>query len=147
VSALLRFPGDRLAEIACSLGAADVASCTVLGTKGRLRLEPAFDRADRALEVEINGKVRRRTFKVHDQIAPEIDVMAGCIRDGRDPEPSGREGLADLRVIEAIESSARSGTRVAVDRVFPERRPTLRQARRVPPPRPVDGVHVQPPGL
>jgi predicted dehydrogenase len=145
VSALLRFPGDRLAQITCSFGAADVASCTVLGTKGRLRLEPAFDLADLALEVEINGKTRRRTFRPHDQIAPEIDELAACIREGREPEPSGREGLADLHVIEAIEASARNGTRVAVERVFPERRPSIRQARRVGTSRMGGGVHVQPP--
>src|SRR6185312_15403725 len=51
----------------------------------------------------------------------------------RDPEPSGREGLADLRVIEAIEASARSGRRVSIERVFPERRPRAGQARRRPP--------------
>jgi glucose-fructose oxidoreductase len=106
VSALLKFPGDRLAHITCSFGAADLASCTVLGTKGRLRLEPAFDRPDLAL-------------------TPEIDELAACIREGRDPEPSGREGLADLRVIEAIEVSARSGTRVFVDRVFPPARSSM----------------------
>jgi glucose-fructose oxidoreductase len=146
VSALLRFPGDRLAQITCSFGAADVASCVVLGTKGRVRLEPAFDLSDLALEVEIKGKTRRRTFQAHDQVAPEIDEFAACIREGRDPEPSGLEGLADLRVIEAIEAAARSGQRVPVTRVFPERRPSARQARRAPPPRGGDGVHVQPPG-
>ncbi len=146
VGALLRFPEDRLAQITCSFGAADVASCVVLGTKGRLRLEPAFDLAALALEVEVKGKTRRRTFKAHDQVAPEIDELAACIREGRDPEPSGLEGLADMRVIEAIEASARTGMRVAVDRVFPERRPTALQARRVPPAHGGDGVHVQPPG-
>ena len=146
VSALLRFPGDRLAQITCSFGAADVASCVVLGTKGRVRLEPAFDLSNLALEVEIKGKTRRRTFKAHDQVAPEIDELAACIRQGRDPEPSGLEGLADLRVIEAIEAAARTGQRVAVNRVFPERRPSPRQVRRAPAARGGDGVHVQPPG-
>ncbi len=146
VSALLRFPGDRLAQITCSFGAADVGSCVVLGTKGRVRLEPAFDLSNLALEVEVNGKVKRRTFGAHDQVAPELDELAACVREGREPEPSGLEGLADLRVIEAIEASARTGMRVAVDRVFPEKRPSVRQARRAPPARGGDGVHVQPPG-
>jgi predicted dehydrogenase len=145
VSALLKFPGDRLAQITCSFGAADVAACTVLGTKGRLRLDPAFDLSDLSLEVEIGGKTRRKTWKAHDQIAPELDELAACIREGRDPEPSGREGLADLRVIEAIEASARSGTRVAVARVFPETRPSMRVARRARATRESPGVHVQPP--
>ena len=145
VAALLRFPGDRLAQITCSFGAADVASCTVLGTKGRLRLDPAFDLSDLSLEVEIDGKTRRQAFKAHDQVAPELDELAACIREGRDPEPSGREGLADLRVIEAIEASARSGRRVPVERVFPAARPSMRQARRAGGSRKGDGVHVEAP--
>ena len=39
---------------------------------------------------------------------PSWTSFAACIREDRDPEPSGREGLADLRVIEAIEASARN---------------------------------------
>ncbi|HEY4395660.1 MAG TPA: gfo/Idh/MocA family oxidoreductase, partial [Polyangia bacterium] len=63
----------------------------------------------------------------------------------RDPEPSGRVGLADLRVIEAIENAARSGRRLAVARVFPERRPTPGQGRRRGPHGRVGTVNVQPP--
>jgi len=146
VSALLRFPDDRLAQITCSFGAADVASCVVLGTKGRLRLEPTFDLAELTLQIEVKGKTSRRTFKARDQVAPAIDELAACIRERRDPEPSGLEGLADMRVIEAIEASARTGTRVAVDRVNPGPRPWAVQARRVPAWVGGDGVHVQPPG-
>ena len=40
--ALLRFPGDRLASFICSFGAADVSSYEVIGTKGRLQVDPAY---------------------------------------------------------------------------------------------------------
>jgi glucose-fructose oxidoreductase len=133
VGALLRFPGERLAQITCSFGAYKQSSYTVLGTKGALRLTPAYaSAAELVLEVEVDGKTKRKTFGKRDQVAPELDELAACIRDDRDPEPSGREGLADLRVIEAIEASARTGRRTSVSRVHPARRPSLRQQRQAP---------------
>jgi len=145
VGALLRFPGDRLAQLTCSFGAYGHSEYRVVGTKGTLVLSPAFNMRDLVLEVEVGGKTRSKTFKRRDQVAPELEELAACIREDRDPEPSGREGLADLKVIEAIEASARSGRRVEIERVFPERRPTLRQARRRPAHGRVSTVNVQPP--
>jgi glucose-fructose oxidoreductase len=133
VNALLRFPDDRLAQLTCSFGAYKQSSYTVLGTEGQVRVSPAYDVAgELALETEIKGKTKRRVFDKSDQIAPELDYFAECILENRDPQPSGLEGLADLRVIEAIEASVRTGRRVAVKRVHPERRPTMRQHRRAP---------------
>jgi glucose-fructose oxidoreductase len=113
------FPGDRLAQLTCSSGTYKQSTYTVVGTKGMLRLSPAFNMSDLVLEVEVDGKSQRRSFKKRDQVAPELDELAACIREDRDPEPSGREGLADLRVIEA---SARNRGRTEVSRVFPGRR-------------------------
>ena len=104
----MRFPGDRLAQLTCSFGAYGQSAFTVVGTKGILRLSPAFNMSDLVLEVEVDGKTKQRKFKKRDQVAPELDEFAACIREDRDPQPSGREGLADLRVIEAIEASARN---------------------------------------
>ena len=134
VSALLRFPGDRLAQLSCSFGAYHQSSYKILGSKGVLRLRPAYAvHENLVLEIEAGGKTTRKLFKKRDQVAPELDELAACIRDDRDPEPSGREGLADLRVIEAIEASLRSGgASVAVHRVLKKRRPDMRQNRRAP---------------
>jgi glucose-fructose oxidoreductase len=145
LAALLRFPGERLAQLTCSFGAYGHSEVRVMGTKGTVALSPAFNMRDLVLEVEVGGKTRSKTFKRRDQVAPELEELAACIREDRDPEPSGREGLADLRVIEAIEASARSGRRVSIERVFPERRPRAGQARRRPPHGRVSTVNVQPP--
>jgi glucose-fructose oxidoreductase len=145
VSALLRFPGERLAQLTCSFGAYGRSEYQVVGTKGTLRLCPAFNMRDLTLEVEIGGKTTRKTFRRSDQVAPELEEFADCIRQDRDPEPSGREGLADMRIIEAIEASAKSARRVQVARVFPERRPTPGQGRRRGPHGRVATVNVQPP--
>ena len=108
VTALLRFPGDRLAQFTCSFGAYDHSSLTVVGEKGRVRLDPAYEYATGlTVETEIAGrKPQRKTFAKGDQIAAELVAFAACVRDGRTPEPSGAEGLADMRVVDAIARAA-----------------------------------------
>jgi predicted dehydrogenase len=147
VSAILRFPDDRLAQFTCSFGAFDHSSFTVVGTKGRLRLDPAYEFAgDLKLQVEAGGKTKEKTFKKRDQVAPELIEFAACLQQGREPEPSGREGLADLRVLEAIMRAAQSGQRVAIAPVERKRRPSLRQQRKAPGHRMPDLVDAEPPG-
>ena len=41
--ALLRFPQDRLGTFVCSFGTTDVSAYEVVGTKGRIRVEPAYE--------------------------------------------------------------------------------------------------------
>src|SRR5204862_1370835 len=43
VSAILRFPEERLATFTCSFGASDVSSYRIVGTKGDLCVEPAYE--------------------------------------------------------------------------------------------------------
>ena len=43
VTATLRFPDARLATFCCSFGASDVSEYQVVGTKGNLRADPAYD--------------------------------------------------------------------------------------------------------
>jgi predicted dehydrogenase len=133
VGAVLRFPGERLAQITCSFGAAEQSSYTVVGTRGSLRVSPAYGAStDLAWELTVDGKTKKKIFKKRDQVAPELVEFGTCILEDRAPAASGREGLADLRVIEAIEASIKSAGRVEVSRLQPERRPSLRQERRAP---------------
>jgi predicted dehydrogenase len=104
----LRFPQERVAQFTCSFGAYDHSSLTVVGEKGRLRLDPAYEYATGlTVETDIAGrKPQRKTFPKGDQIAAELVAFAACLRDGRAPEPSGAEGLADMRVVDAIARAA-----------------------------------------
>jgi len=94
------------------------------------------------------GKTRRRDFPKRDQFAPELLYFSDCILNRRTPEPSGREGLADLRIIDALQKSVsrRSWIRIGD---FPEkrRRPTLVQEIHRPPVRKRELVHTKPPHL
>ena len=43
ISALLKFSGDRLASFTCSFGAADRSEYEIVGTKGSIRMNPAYE--------------------------------------------------------------------------------------------------------
>jgi glucose-fructose oxidoreductase len=134
VSAVLHFPDERLATFTCSFGAADVSAYQVVGTKGDLRVDPAYEFAG-ALKhrLTVNGRTRERTFPKRDQFAPELLYFSDCILDGVDPEPSGREGLADVRVIRALLRSAAAERPVSLANFRRRRRPGLSQQIRRPP--------------
>ena len=74
-------------------------------------MDPAYEYASGlTVDTEITGKKpQRKTFPKRDQIAAELIAFARCIRDGREPEPSGEEGLADLYVLEAIQRATETG--------------------------------------
>jgi glucose-fructose oxidoreductase len=128
VSAVLRFPGERLATFVCGFGEAKSSAYQVLGTKGDVRLDPAYSHSgERAMAVTVDGKTKETTFPDTDQIAPEIVYFSDCIRKGRRPEPDGREGLIDLWIIEAIKASATKGLAVPLQPVPEKPRPDRKQ--------------------
>lgn len=133
-AAVMRFPNERVAQIACSFGAADRAYYEVLGSEGILTLDNAYEYAAE-MKMHIRGKHgdKVRTFPRRDQIAAEIEYFARCIRDDTDPEPSGWEGLADIRILQAIQSSARYGRAMAIEPIERPSRPALGQEIDIPP--------------
>ncbi len=146
VGAVLRFPGERLATFACSFGSSDTSTYTIVGTRGSLRVDPAYEHAGALTHHQKTGeRERRRTFPKRDQFAPELVYFSRCVLEGRDPQPSGYEGLADIRVIEAIRRSARTGGAVSLGPYEPGRRPDLtREIHRPPHPMP-ELVHADAP--
>ncbi|MDQ6892097.1 MAG: Gfo/Idh/MocA family oxidoreductase [Acidobacteriota bacterium] len=142
-SAILKFPGERLATFTSSFGAASAHFYDVYGTKGRLRVEPAFEFAEGMRhELKIGERKRTKQFAARDQVAPEILSFSECILENREPEPSGREGLADVRVIRALYESARTGRPVRLAPFEKRRRPSLEQEVRRPPNREPELVRV-----
>ncbi|MGZ3695524.1 MAG: Gfo/Idh/MocA family protein [Bdellovibrionota bacterium] len=117
VSATVRFPGDRLASFICSFGAADRASYELVGTKGSVRLEAAYEyKMARELRLKVGDKNQTLKFKKSDQFAAELIYFSDCVHFNREPEPSGYEGLADVRVILALQESMRTGRVVSIPR-------------------------------
>jgi glucose-fructose oxidoreductase len=144
VSAVLRFPGERLAAFTCSFGASDVSSYRLVGTRGELRVEPAYDYTEALVHhLTVDGRTRRRSFAVRDQFAPELLHFSTCIREDEEPEPSGREGRIDVEIIEALHRSAQRGAAIDLPALGGDRPPSPRQARRLPPVRKPPLVHAK----
>ncbi len=132
-TALLRFPGERIAQFTSSFNATDVASLELIGTKGMLRIEPAYEYVGELVwTLRIGAKERKRTFPAGDQFAPELVHFSDCIRSGKRPEPDGYEGLADVRVIRAIFEAAKSRKAVRISPVKPQKRIRKNQAMKRP---------------
>jgi glucose-fructose oxidoreductase len=127
-AAILRFDGDRIAAFVTSFNAADVASYRIVGTRGELRVDPAYEYAEGlAYELTIDGKTTRKRIGTRDQFAPELLYFSDCVLNDREPEPSGQEGLQDVRIVQALYASADVGKPVAIAPAAPDRRPTGRQ--------------------
>lgn len=103
----LRFPGDRVGQACVSFGTDLTDTLTVLGTTGTLVMDHAY-----RFETEPETRLLRGYSETAREVAPESDHFAGmvayfadCIQSGTAPVTDGREGLADMRVLRAIEAS------------------------------------------
>ena len=124
MSVVMRFPDERLSTFTCSFGAADVSRYTLVGSKGLLTCDPAYDYA---MEIQhkltLNGKTKEKTFPKRDQFAAELIYFSDCILKSQEPEPSGLEGLADVRIVQAIYESAKRGKLVEIPELPQKRKP------------------------
>jgi predicted dehydrogenase len=127
-SGLMKFPGERIATFTTSFGAAARSTFEVIGTKGILRMDPAYEMVeDLKSEVLVGDRKTRQVFKKRDQFAPELVYFSDCILRNKDPKPSLQEGLADVRIIEALLKSAETGRPVSVPQVEIGERPDMSQ--------------------
>jgi predicted dehydrogenase len=127
-SVVMRFPGERLAMFTCSFGATDVSRYSLIGTEGQLVAEPAYEYAIALRHrLTIGEKTKTKTFPKRDQFAAEISYFSDCVLNDREPEPSGIEGLADVRIVQAIYESARRGKKVQLPELPAKKRPTMDQ--------------------
>lgn len=133
VTAILRFPGDVLATFSCSFAASDAGSYEVVCSRGSLRADPAYDYATaRKLQITMEGKSTQRVFPKSDQFAPQLIYFADCVLHNKQPEPSGHEGLADVRIIRALYESIDRGRPVQLKSSAVPKRPSAKQEVRRP---------------
>jgi predicted dehydrogenase len=132
-AAVLHFDGDRLATFTCSFDAADVSTCRVVGTDGQIAVDPAYEYAEPlAYTMTVGDRTTRRRGRKHDQFAAELVYFSNCVLRSERPEPSGREGAWDVRIVDAVLESARRGEAIAL-RPFAEPGPRAEQATALPP--------------
>ena len=143
---VLQFSGDKLATFTASFAAADVSSYLIVGTKGSIEAKPAYAYSEPlAYTITIGERDQRKQGLKVDQFAAELNYFSECVLRKKDPEPSGEEGAWDVRIIDALYESARTGESIALRPVTPEQRPTAAQAQSFPPAKPGPLVHAQSP--
>ena len=127
-AATLRFGDDRLATFVTSFHAADVASYRIVGTRGDLHADPAYEYAE-GLEYTLTreGRKTRKYVGKRDQFAPQLVYFSECVLNDRQPEPSGEEGMQDVRIVQALYTSASARKPVSLPRLAREPHPTSRQ--------------------
>jgi predicted dehydrogenase len=115
-SVIMRFPDDRLATFTCSFGAERIQTYQIAGTKGDLRVELAYSTQGPIKHIlTVDGKPQEHTFESHNQVVAELVYFSNCVMQNKEPEPSGTEGLIDVRIIRALYRSIETGDFIKLD--------------------------------
>lgn len=124
ISCILKYPGGRLASFTVSFGAFATNDYDLIGTKGRIRLEKAYAHSGTmVLKTYEAGKTFIKRYPKRDQFAPELIYFSDCIQRRKKVEPSGEEGLLDVKIIEALLLSIDLGSPIALDEIHKRSRP------------------------
>jgi predicted dehydrogenase len=110
----LEFPSGVVGSC-MSMYSANQNHILLVGDKGRIDMEPATAYHGNRMWVGNNGREREISPPPGPgatQFAGQLDHMAQCVLEDREPVVAGEEGLRDLRIIEAIYQSARERRRI-----------------------------------
>ncbi|HUD91092.1 Gfo/Idh/MocA family oxidoreductase [Sphingobium sp.] len=115
LSFTLRFPSGIVANCISSYSSPH-NGYRVIGTEGWIDMEPATPYSGQTMTIRKDGVTAPRTLPspAKNQFAGQLDHLAECVLGGSTPIVTGEEGLADLRVIEAIYRSAAERTFVRI---------------------------------
>jgi predicted dehydrogenase len=104
----MKFPSGIVAACGCSYGQRGPSTLSINGEKGYLVMEQAFFYDGLRLRGEVDGQQidQPSTGKLPFQFVFEADHFADCIRNNKEPESPGDEGLKDMLAIEAIYKAA-----------------------------------------
>ncbi len=111
----LRFANDAFAQLSVHENTPYPHNdFVVYGTKGRiLGRGLTRSRAGGVMEVTTaDGKTRSREFKAIDAHAAAVAAFSDALLDGRDPLPSGIDGLRSVQITDAMARSAFEGVHV-----------------------------------
>lgn len=107
-SALLTFPSGTIASCTGAFGSAESRRFRATCEKGLFELEQAFYYSgQRMKQTAKDGSIEEPVLPYINQFAAEMDHLSQCIMNDKTPRTPGEEGLADLRVMEAVKQSAR----------------------------------------
>jgi len=110
VAVTLKFPSARIAAFTLTYNGSDVDDFRIVGSKGDLFSEPAYQVGLAIEHIEtIGNRKHLQSFAKTDPFGGELKYFSECILNDRAPEADGEEGLLDVRVLAAIERSLRTG--------------------------------------
>ncbi|HEV7301995.1 MAG TPA: Gfo/Idh/MocA family oxidoreductase [Tepidisphaeraceae bacterium] len=105
----MTFPSGALANCSCSFNSHRSSRYRVHFEKGWLELDPAYPY--RGLQMVVSDEEGNTKRKINDipQFSAEMDHMSDCVLNDKPVLTPGEEGMADMKVIEAIKASIKSG--------------------------------------
>ncbi len=112
----MRFPSNVLANCACGFDAQDTKEYRVVADRGTFGMDPAFPYKGLKMFQQPNEPALP-DIPMTDQFANELDHMADCVTNNREPYTPGEEGLQDQRIIDAIFESIKRKRPVELPRV------------------------------
>ncbi|AMP40060.1 Gfo/Idh/MocA family protein [Ralstonia solanacearum] len=134
VSVTLRFADHRLAQFIVSYSGANVDQYRVIGTQGELEVSPGFTfGVGLRHRLTLDGRTREQPFEATDQFGGALQYFSDCILNDLEPEPNGEEGLADVRILAAIERALESGQPQSLGPFRRQGRIEASQVRKLPP--------------
>jgi predicted dehydrogenase len=110
----MRFPSGVIANCDCSFNVGESRCYRVQGTEGYVQLDPAYSYEGLALVTMKQQQESEILLTPVNHFAAEMEHFSECILGDKPPLTPGEEGLADMRVMAAIEEAAAKGKAVAV---------------------------------
>ena len=104
----MKFPSGIIASCGSSYGQVGPSFLNINGDEGYIQVEPAFFYDG----VRVRGQIHDEKFEIVSpdkapyQFTLEAEHFSDCIRNDKEPESPGEEGLKDMLAIEAIYKAA-----------------------------------------
>lgn len=120
VGFIMRYPSGAIAQCDCSFGSTESRRYRVHCAEGFIEMDPAFSYRGLRLRVKQGESSAGASQLSEINIAPvnhfaaEMDHFSRCILDGTEPRTPAEMGIADLRIIAALEESMRTGQKVRI---------------------------------
>ena len=132
VAVTLKFDRARIAAFVLSYNGGDVDDVRIVGEKGDLFSQPAYQVGSAMKhELTVEKKKSSKSFAKTDHFGGELKYFSDCIRNNQQPEADGEEGLLDVRVLAAIERALATGQVQHLEPYYRKRRPVAEQVEKL----------------
>ena len=113
---LLTFPGERTAQISIGFNSATAQYAEICGTKGMLRLDRIWNNENRPVSIEkqtVDGSESIEFAPVY-QFANQLQHLCDCLTTGQPHRISPENSIHQMKVIDAVRESVKTGNVVAI---------------------------------